>query len=109
MTTDRDCRRRTRACGCSPPRPTIWAAHFLLCYVTAAIWCAKVAGPDGSLGGVRVAIAVYTVLALDRHRDHRLARLSPAQLRHAPPCRTTSTRRRIGTASWASPRCCCRA
>ena len=44
--------------------PTIWAAHFLLCYITAAIWCAKVAGPDGSLGGVRVAIAVYTVLAL---------------------------------------------
>ena len=37
---------------------------FLLCYVTAAIWCAKLAGPDGSLWRVRVAIAVYTVLAL---------------------------------------------
>ncbi len=24
--------------------PAIWAAHFLLCYITAAIWCAKVAG-----------------------------------------------------------------
>ena len=44
--------------------PVIWAAHFMLSYVTAAIWCAKVAGPDGSLGGVRVAIAIYTVLAL---------------------------------------------
>lgn len=44
--------------------PVIWAAHFLLSYITAAIWCAKVAGPGGSLGGVRVAVAVYTVLAL---------------------------------------------
>jgi hypothetical protein len=24
--------------------PVIWAAHFLLCYGTAAVWCAKVAG-----------------------------------------------------------------
>jgi hypothetical protein len=44
--------------------PVIWAAHFMLSYVTAAIWCAKVVGYDGSLGGVRGAIAIYTVLAL---------------------------------------------
>jgi hypothetical protein len=44
--------------------PTLWALHFLLCYLTAAIWCAKLVGRDGSLGGVRVAIAVYTLLAL---------------------------------------------
>src|SRR5688500_13039580 len=44
--------------------PLIWAAHFLLCYITAPIWCAKVVGPGGSLGGVRMAIAVYTALAL---------------------------------------------
>lgn len=44
--------------------PTIWAAHFLLCYLTAAIWCAKYAGRDGSLAGVRVAIGIYTALAL---------------------------------------------
>ena len=44
--------------------PVIWAAHFLLSYGTASVWCAKVAGPGGSLGGVRVAIAVYTVVAL---------------------------------------------
>ena len=24
--------------------PGIWAVHFLLCYVTAAVWCARVAG-----------------------------------------------------------------
>lgn len=36
--------------------PMIWAVHFLLSYVTAAIWCAKV---GGALDGVRVSIAVY--------------------------------------------------
>jgi len=44
--------------------PVLWAAHFLLSYGTAAVWCAKVAGPGGSLAGGRMAIAVYTVLAL---------------------------------------------
>jgi hypothetical protein len=44
--------------------PVVWAAHFMLCYATASIWCAKVVGPDGSLTTVRVTIAVYTVLAL---------------------------------------------
>jgi hypothetical protein len=44
--------------------PIIWGMHFMLTYVTAAIWCAKVAGREGSLGGARAAIAVYTVVAL---------------------------------------------
>jgi hypothetical protein len=44
--------------------PTIWAGHFLLSYVTAAIHCARFAGPDGSLHGVRVAIAIFTGIAL---------------------------------------------
>jgi len=44
--------------------PVIWSAHFLACYVTAAIWCAKLAGPDGAIGGVRWAVAGYTVAAL---------------------------------------------
>jgi hypothetical protein len=44
--------------------PAIWAVHFMLSYITASIWCAKVAGPGGSLWEVRVAIAVYTVMAL---------------------------------------------
>ena len=44
--------------------PVIWAAHFMLCYITASIWCVKGVGPSGSLGGVRVAIAVYTAVAL---------------------------------------------
>ena len=44
--------------------PTIWAAHFLLCYISAAIWCAKFAGRFDSLGPVRWLIALYTVAAL---------------------------------------------
>lgn len=44
--------------------PTIWAAHFLLSYITASIWCAKQAGPDGSLTPVRIAIISYTIVAL---------------------------------------------
>lgn len=44
--------------------PAIWSAHFLLSYITVAIWCEKVAGRDGSLFGARVAVAAYTVIAL---------------------------------------------
>jgi hypothetical protein len=44
--------------------PMIWAAHFLLCYITAAVWCAKFAGPGGPLSNVRTAVVVYTVLSL---------------------------------------------
>ena len=44
--------------------PTIWALHLLLCYITAAIWCAKFVASGGPLGGVRTAIAWYTALAL---------------------------------------------
>lgn len=44
--------------------PTMWATHFLLCYVTAAIWCAKVVGRAGGLDGARLAVAGYTVVAL---------------------------------------------
>lgn len=44
--------------------PAIWAAHLLLCYITAAVWCAKFVEPGGALGGVRTAIGWYTVVAL---------------------------------------------
>lgn len=44
--------------------PAIWSVHFLASYITAAIWCAKFAGPDGSLWLPRLAIAVYTAVAL---------------------------------------------
>ena len=44
--------------------PIVWAGHFLLCYGTAAVWCAKIAGLGGALGSARWAIIIYTVLAL---------------------------------------------
>ena len=44
--------------------PTIWMLHFLLSYITAAIWCAKVVGRSGPLGSARILIGIYTVLAL---------------------------------------------
>jgi hypothetical protein len=44
--------------------PTIWAGHFMLSYITAAVWCAKFAAPDASLLPVRWTVAVYTLLAL---------------------------------------------
>jgi hypothetical protein len=44
--------------------PAIWALHLLFCYITAAVWCAKFAPQGGALGGVRTAIAVYTIAAL---------------------------------------------
>lgn len=44
--------------------PTIWAAHFLLSYVTAAVWCAKFVPRSASLGPVRTWIVLYTVVAL---------------------------------------------
>lgn len=44
--------------------PTIWAAHFMLSYVTAAVWCAKYAARFDSLAPARWAIVAYTVVAL---------------------------------------------
>ncbi len=44
--------------------PAIWALYFLAAYVTAAIWCAKVVGRTGPLGDARIAIGIYTLLAL---------------------------------------------
>lgn len=44
--------------------PLVWAGHFLASYATAAVWCARYAGPDASLGAARVAILAYTALAL---------------------------------------------
>jgi hypothetical protein len=44
--------------------PTIWAAHLLFCYITAAIWCAKFVGPGNALGKAQNAITWYTIAAL---------------------------------------------
>jgi hypothetical protein len=44
--------------------PTIWALHFLACYILAAIFCAKAGTPSADLAIVRWWIAGLTVLAL---------------------------------------------
>lgn len=67
--------------------PLVWAAHFLLCYITASLWCAKLAGPGGSFTTVRVAILVFTVVALAAigvigRGGYRRHRLGQAELPH---------------------------
>jgi hypothetical protein len=42
----------------------IWSVHFLASYITAAIWCGKVMDRLGPLSSARIAIGVYTALAL---------------------------------------------
>ena len=44
--------------------PLVWAAHLLFSYATAAIWCARAATPEASLGGARNALLAYTAVAL---------------------------------------------
>lgn len=43
--------------------PTIWALHFLFCYIYASVYCAK-GGRLALIGDARTAIAVATVVAL---------------------------------------------
>ena len=67
--------------------PLIWAAHLLLSYGTGAVWCAKVAGPGGSLRSVQAAIAVYTLaslagIALIGRRGWRRHRFGDSALPH---------------------------
>jgi hypothetical protein len=43
--------------------PTVWALHFLFCYVYAAVHCAK-SGRATVLDDVRIAIGIATLIAL---------------------------------------------
>ncbi|MGQ0508433.1 MAG: hypothetical protein ACT4TC_24305 [Myxococcaceae bacterium] len=44
--------------------PAVWAAHFLTAYAVVSVWCAKLAGGEGSLFPVRIALGALTVVAL---------------------------------------------
>ena len=44
--------------------PMVWAAHFLICYVGAAVFCAKPELLSVGFGMVRAGIAFATLLAL---------------------------------------------
>lgn len=43
--------------------PTVWALHFLACYVLAAVYCAKLGG-SGDFLLVRLSIGIATAVAL---------------------------------------------
>lgn len=44
--------------------PTIWAVHFLVCYIAAAIFCAKSADPVADFYVLKIAIGAATLIAL---------------------------------------------
>jgi hypothetical protein len=44
--------------------PTVWAAHFLVSYWGAAVWCARFAGEDDGLFWARMGILALTAAAL---------------------------------------------
>lgn len=44
--------------------PTIWAVHFLFCYVGAAVYCAKRDALGLGFGAVRTGIGIGTAIAL---------------------------------------------
>ena len=44
--------------------PTVWAVHFLACYLIGAVWCAKAASPAAPLDGVRIVLGGITIVAL---------------------------------------------
>jgi hypothetical protein len=44
--------------------PTVWALHFLICYPSAAVVCARVEDTFKPIAGVRLTIAVATAVAL---------------------------------------------
>lgn len=66
--------------------PLIWCAHFLLSYITVAVWCEKLA-PTIGVDGARMAVAAYTLLALAGIvvaglRGYRQHRVGEAQRPH---------------------------
>ena len=44
--------------------PTVWALHFLACYVLAAIHCEKAGGAFANLAPIRIWIVGLTIVAL---------------------------------------------
>ncbi len=67
--------------------PFVWVAHFLASYLTTAIYCAKFASLDGDAMPIRIAVAVFTVIALTLIvligvSSMRLHRLGDATLPH---------------------------
>jgi hypothetical protein len=47
-----------------PASPVIWATHFMASYVTVALWCGMVVERTGTLLNARVAVGLFTAIAL---------------------------------------------
>jgi hypothetical protein len=63
-TAARDLPERARYLWLVFAAPGVFVVHFLASYGTAAVWCARYAARDASLGPVQAAIMAYTVAAL---------------------------------------------
>ena len=59
----RSCAKEPSACGCRSSAPVLWAVHFTLCYITAALWCGRFAATTAP-GGMRLVIGAYTAVAM---------------------------------------------
>lgn len=82
--------------------PVIWIVHFLLSYVTAAIYCAKAAGFETGVAPVRVAVSAYTALALIglvATGIHAMRRSEPGDAATRRQSRAADRRRFIGSAT----------
>ncbi len=44
--------------------PTVWALHFVVCYATVAVFCARGIAAEVSFDTVRMALGLVTMLAL---------------------------------------------
>jgi Kef-type K+ transport system membrane component KefB len=44
--------------------PVVWALHFLICYIGAAVYCAKSSQISFGFGAVRVGVVIVTITAL---------------------------------------------
>ena len=64
--------------------PTIWAVHFLLCYIVAAVYCAKFGPAAADLAPVRVWVAFVTLIALSGILASGI-RASRREARRRPP------------------------
>ena len=67
--------------------PLCWAIHFLASYLTTAIYCAKFAPSDGSAPSIRVAVAIFTFIAITLivaigSKSYRMHRMGDASLPH---------------------------
>ena len=63
-TTSDELPERARSLALLGGAPAIWALHFLACYSTVSVWCARYAERGGTLDPIAPVIIVATTVAL---------------------------------------------